>query len=88
MPTTITADQARDNARHASSGVEQVLATMSREIETLSKSGRHSSTHNFAKENVSEDELRQTLGEMKSRGFAVDQQANINGDLWTVRLTW
>jgi hypothetical protein len=86
--TTITAEQARDNAMHASNGVDQMLATMSREIETLSKAGRRSSTHNFSKENVSDDELRQTLNEMTNRGFSVDRQANINGDLWTVRLTW
>ncbi|WP_462381044.1 hypothetical protein [Pseudomonas sp. Marseille-QA0892] len=84
----ITADQAREYANHAQSGVEQVLATMSREIETLSRAGRRASTHNFAKENVSEEELRQTIEEMERRGFAVDQQANINGDQWTVRLTW
>lgn len=86
--TIITADQARENAKHAETGMEQLLATMSQEIETLSKAGRRASTHNFAKENVSEDELRQTIQEMERRGFAVDQQANINGDQWTVRLTW
>jgi DNA-binding IclR family transcriptional regulator len=88
MQSIITADQARANAAQAGNGVEQVLAAMSQEIETLSKAGRRASTHNFAKENVSEHELRQMLDEMQRRGFAVDQQANINGDQWTVRLTW